>query len=62
MDNGKQLRFTTDDLYEVIDMYLEYVYVHGYEGDKAKAAAVREMIEGREAAMHLNDLEIPPTE
>jgi hypothetical protein len=60
MDNDKQLLFTTEHLYEVIEMYLEYVYVHGYEGIDAKQAAVREMIEGRSAEVeNAKDLDDP---
>lgn len=38
-----------------IDMYLEYIEVHGHEPESARASAILEMLDGTDAMIELHE-------
>lgn len=47
----------TTFLLSTIDMYLEYVKIHGHSSDSAKWAAINEMVDGTQAMVEMADEE-----
>lgn len=47
--------FTYDDLRATLEVYLEYINVHGYESEDAVFAALDEACQGYDASVELYD-------